>query len=239
MILAINTSTLQFSLALLETDGSVMAEYAMSEAGGHFGRLMPALDFLLESVGSDIHRVEGIAVARGPGSFTGLRVGLAAAKGLSHGLDAPVVGVSSLEALAAQFSCPALPVTAILDSRKGEVFMARFSWKGNPGDGLVRDMADQSLKIASFSRECGTPTLIVGNDYRRQASLLKAVAGPCAHLAPPHCWSLKASLVGGIGLARLRAGDVDEPAGLSPIYLRPADIRNGSRQPGKTSERGH
>ena len=82
MILAVNTSTLQFALALMETDGSVLAEYLAAKGKGHFGTLMPALDFLLNTSESDILDLEGLIVAVGPGSFTGLRVGLSAAKGL-------------------------------------------------------------------------------------------------------------------------------------------------------------
>ena len=163
MILAINTSTLQFGLALLEEDGTVLAEYFTSERGGHFGNLMPALLFLFSSLKPDIHDVKGIAVAMGPGSFTGLRVGLSTAKGLCHALNVPIIGISSLESLASQLSHSDLPISPILDSKKGEVFTAQFIW--NEENEIIRDMKDTCVKIEDLPSLFDEPTIIIGNDY--------------------------------------------------------------------------
>ena len=100
MILAINTSTLQFSLALLKKDGAIVAEQVMFRKKGNFGSLMPAFDRLLSLSDARTGDLSGIAVAIGPGSFTGLRIGISLAKGLCHALLIPLAGVSSLEALA-------------------------------------------------------------------------------------------------------------------------------------------
>lgn len=223
MILAISTSTLQFGLALLEEDGNVLAEYFMSKGKGHFGGLMPALDFLLASSKSDIHDLKGVIVAVGPGSFTGLRVGLSVAKGLSHGLDIPVIGVPGLEALAYQLPYSTLPVIPVLDSRKGEFFAARFMW--NDDHTLARNREDICLKVEDLSSLCKEPALFVGNDFAGQGSLIKETLGPRATIAPAHLWNPKASAVGLLGLKRFHAHDFDDSQKLSPIYLRPPDIR--------------
>ncbi|MCP4681263.1 MAG: tRNA (adenosine(37)-N6)-threonylcarbamoyltransferase complex dimerization subunit type 1 TsaB [Desulfobacterales bacterium] len=227
MILAINTSTLQFGLALLKRDGTVPAEYFMSEDRRHFGSLMPALHFLLSTTRSHMKDMEAIIVAIGPGSFTGLRVGLSAAKGLCHALDVPVIGVSSLEALASQVPYSHLPITPVLDSRKGELFTARFVWTEDQE--LVRKGEDISLRLESFPSMFEGPAIFIGNDFGTQGPLIKKELGPRAIPAPAHCWNLKASALGFQGLKRLDANDFDNPQDLGPVYLRPPDIRPGSK----------
>ena len=229
MILAINTSTLQFGLALLEEDGTVLAEYFMSERGGHFGNLMPALLFLFSSLKSDIHYVKGIAVAMGPGSFTGLRVGLSTAKGLCHALNVPIIGISSLEALASQLSYSDLPISPILDSKKGEVFTAQFVW--NEGNEIIRDMEDVCVKIEDLPSLFDEPTIIIGNDYVNQGALLKNIFDTKVLLAPTHQWNLRPSSVGFLGLKRFHAHDFDDLQGLNPLYHRPPDIRSNPFSP--------
>ena len=222
MLLAINTSTLQFSLALLEHDGSIVAEYYMSRGGGHFGGLMPALSFLLSNAKSEIYELDALSVAIGPGSFTGLRVGLSAAKGLSHALDIPLIGISSLEALAAQVPYSDMPIIPVIDSRKGEFFTARFILDNNE---LIRKMDDVSLKLRDLSLSDNEKALFIGNDFSNQAADIKDALGPKTLLAPAFCWSLKASTVGFLGLRRFNLQDYDSPETLSPLYLRPPDIR--------------
>jgi tRNA threonylcarbamoyladenosine biosynthesis protein TsaB len=223
MILAINTSTPQLGLAILEEEGVVIAEYLMARGGKHFGSLMPALHFLFSTSKLDIRDLKGLTVAIGPGSFTGLRVGLSVAKGLCHALDIPIVGISSLEALASQLTVSDLPIAPILDSRKGELFAARFIW--NNDHGLSRDMKDTPVKLEDFPSVFDKAVFFIGNDFSGQAPLLKEMLGPRAKLAPPRCWNLKASLVGSLGLKRFHAHDFDDPQDLTPIYLRPPDIR--------------
>ena len=223
MILAINTSTPQFSVALLKEDGTVLAEYLTSEGKGHFGSLMPAFHFLLSTSKSDVHSIKSIAIATGPGSFTGLRVGLSVAKGLCHALAIPIIGVSSLEAMASQILYSDLPVISILDSRKGEVFAARFV-RSNKHE-LIRNSEDICLKIEEFSSLLREPSLFIGNDFTGQGSLVEKILGPRACIAPAHYWNLKASAVGFLGLKRLHARNFDDPQALEPVYSRPPDIQ--------------
>ncbi len=225
MILAINTSTLQFGLALLKRDGTVSAEYFMSEDRRHFGSLMPALHFLLSTTRTHMKDIEALIVAIGPGSFTGLRVGLSAAKGLCHSLDVPVIGTSSLEALASQIPYSPLPITPVLDSRKGELFTARFAW--TEGQKLVRKGEDLSLRLENFSSIFKEPTIFIGNAVGTQGPIIKKELGARAILAPSHCWNLKASALGFQGLKRFNANDFDNPRDLNPVYLRQPDIRPG------------
>ena len=223
MLLAINTSTLQFALALLAEDGTLLTEHLMSEGKGHFGSLMPTLDLILTASESTIRDVTCISVATGPGSFTGLRVGLSLAKGLCHALNIPIVGISSLEAMAGQLPYADLPVVPILHSRKGEVFTARFTW--NDDRHLTRDGEDIWVKFDDFPFLFQEATLFVGNDYGNQGPLLKELLGDRALLAPAHCWNLKASSIGSLALHKFLNNDLDDPNTVNPRYLRPPDIR--------------
>lgn len=222
MILAINTSTLQFGIALLEEDGRVTAEYFMSERKGHYGSLMPALDFLFSVSEFNIHSVKAVFVSKGPGSFTGLRVGLSAVKGLCHALGVPVIGVSSLEALAGQILESSFPVTAVLDSRRGELFAAQFVWRKNT---LLRQTEDVCCKIEDFPSLFPNPGILIGNDYLNQALNIMRCFGDSISLAPVHYWNLRASSIGFAGLDRFRLNDFDDPNTLDPVYFRPPDIR--------------
>ena len=168
-------------------------------------------------------RLDALAATRGPGSFTGLRVGISAAKGLCHGLEIPIIGISSLEALAAQMLYSELPVTPVLYSRKNEVYTAQFTLDKD-GD-TTRCMADAALRIEDLPLTFKDPSLFIGNDYANQGPAVIEVLGPMALLAPAHCWNLRASTIGALGLKRLHARDFDDPLTLEPLYLRPPDIR--------------
>jgi tRNA threonylcarbamoyladenosine biosynthesis protein TsaB len=222
MILALNTSTIQFSIALMDEDGGLVAEQIMSAAKGHYGLLMPALKGLMVACGAGFRDLTGIAVATGPGSFTGLRVGLAAAKGLTHALGAPLMGVPSLPSLASQVVDASLPVCALLDSRKEEFFCATYHLR----EGQLSQAGETSaLELGAFADSFPDRTLFVGNDYARQGPLLTRVLGDRAVLAPLSAWCLRASSVAFLALKRFTAREFDSPESLDPIYLRPPDIR--------------
>jgi tRNA threonylcarbamoyl adenosine modification protein YeaZ len=112
MILAINSSTAQYSIALIKLDGIIAAEYMVIPKGNTFTGFIPAIDMLFSSTGFDPSNIKAVAAAKGPGSFTGLRVGLSAAKGIAYSRGIPLIAVSSLDAIASPLSftgCPYAP----------------------------------------------------------------------------------------------------------------------------------
>ena len=223
MILAINTSTFQLGLALLKEEGTLIAEVLLSAGTKHFGGLMPSLHFLLTSSGAKLADLQAVVVATGPGSYTGLRVGLSASMGLCHSLKIPIIGISSLAALASRRLFTDLPISSLLDSRRGEFFMAQFLWRDEHE--LVRKQKDRSVKVEELASYVHGPTVFIGNDFASQASVIRRFFSTEAHLAPSHLWNLKASSVAFLGLKRYIAGDFDDPYTLNPVYLRPPDIR--------------
>ena len=223
MLLSINTSTVQFSMALMEESGALMAEYFMTPASKSVKGFMPTLHDLLTRSSLKADQIEALFVARGPGSFTGLRVGLSAAKGFCQGLDIPIIGVSGLEAMVNQVPQTTHPICPIINSRKGEIFTALFRW--GPNGYILRLKQDTCLSIGDLGSIIENKTVFIGNDLPGQGAILKQQLGEKGLLAPANFWNLKASSVGILGLKRLKKGDSDSLSELVPIYIRGADIR--------------
>jgi tRNA threonylcarbamoyladenosine biosynthesis protein TsaB len=222
IILSLNTSTKQYSLAVSESE-TVLGEYLLSSGSSHFRDLMPCLDDLLEKTSLLPGQIEGVTVAIGPGSFTGIRVGLTIAKGLSQGLGIPIIGVPTLWALASQIPYATEDICPLVTSRKGEVFAALF--RRDSDNHLTRIEEDASLKVANLPVLIKRKTIIIGNDYTAQGPLVTQYVGKNALLAPPNFWNLRASSIGALALQRLEQGNSDSVSELVPIYLRGADIR--------------
>jgi len=229
VILSLNTSTAQFSMALMEEDGNLAAEFFMASRSRHFRPFMPVLHELLTISKVGLGEIKALAVAKGPGSFTGLRVGLSAAKGLCQGLSVPIVGVSSLEAMANQLPFAAHPVCAILDSRKAEVFAALFHWSNDRG--MVRLTGDLCLRMVDLVSVTEETAIYLGNNRAVQGPVISKILGDRALLAPPSLWYLRASVVGRLGLKQARERGFDKLEDLVPSYLRPPDIRANPHQP--------
>lgn len=223
MILCINTSVPAFSAALLGYDGRTLGECLLPPLLKGFSGFMPLLHNLLEGSDVSMAGVEALAVARGPGSFNGLRVGLAAAKGICQALRIPLVGVSSLEAMAHQVPFCSTLICPIIDSRKGEVFAALYRWEEDSRLSVIKK--ETSVRMEDLSAFAGGRAVVLGNDYAKQAPRVREALGPDALPAPAFLWNLRASAVGAAGLARILEKDFDSLPDLVPSYLRPPDIR--------------
>ena len=221
-ILSINTSTGQYSLAVMK-DESLLAEYILPSGSSRYSGLMPSLDDLLTRAGLMPQELGGLTVAVGPGSFTGIRIGLSIIKGLSESLAIPIVGVPTLEAMASQLSYLNEDICPLVASRKGEVFTALFRWSKR-GE-LLRVKKDTCVKITEIGTILAAKTVFIGNNLAQQGPALKQLFGANTLLAPSNLWTLRASSVGIVGLRRLRKGDSDNSNELVPTYLREADIR--------------
>ena len=223
VILAINTSTPQFSVALVNENGALLAEETLSPRAKGFRDFMTGLDHLLRTSGVSLGEVSSLAVAKGPGSFTGLRVGLSAAKGICEGLGVPMVALSSLEALANQCPFQPYPVCPVIDSRKEEVFAALYTWSDEQD--LVRLEPETCLKVRDLPGFIKKRALVLGTDFNLQAGPIVSAAGDRAVLAPPSFWNLRAATLGMLGARRAREHRFDSLREVTPSYLRPPDIR--------------
>jgi tRNA threonylcarbamoyladenosine biosynthesis protein TsaB len=125
-VLAIETSTMLGGVAVMDAAKGLVAEARETVKAGHSGRLMPEIDGVLKRVSLTLSDIDALAVTTGPGSFTGLRIGLSTVKGLSYSAGIPVVVVPTLEAMAWNFPDYAYPVCPMLDARKIEVYAGIF-----------------------------------------------------------------------------------------------------------------
>jgi tRNA threonylcarbamoyladenosine biosynthesis protein TsaB len=227
LILSINTATAPFSVAVVKQDGTLVSETLLTPPSKGFGTFMPALHQLLSSTKVNLKDLKAVAVARGPGSFTGLRLGLAAAKGICHGLGIPAVAVSSLEALAAQCPVTSFPICPIIDSRRGEVFTALF--QASAGEGMRRIKEETCLSLKALNDFVESRALFLGTDYARQATSVRHVLGDRAILAPLPLWNLRASAVAVVALQKAEKDGFDDLKSLVPSYMRPPDIRESKQ----------
>jgi len=174
---------------------------------------MPAIDRLLADGGWVPGDLEGLAVAVGPGSFTGLRIGLSAVKGLALALAIPIAAVPTLDAMAAALPFADLPVCPVIDARKGEVYASFYRWDGA---GMRREWEYLAVPPETLAARLTEPVVLVGDAAR-------LIVTPHARLAPAHRRVASPSAVGVLGLTRLAAGDFVSAADLVPIYLRPSE----------------
>lgn len=212
-ILALECSSRAASCALMDGE-KLLAESYLDCGLTHSQTLLPLVDGLCRESGVPLSDVEGVAVSAGPGSFTGLRIGLAAAKGLSYALGIPCAGVSTLLALAfVQRGTPGL-CCAALDARRGEIYNALFEIEGGQVRRLCGDRAISAAALADDPLLNGRRDILLCGDG---ASLCAGVLGDRAAIAPAHLRLQRAS---GVGAAALSAGEWSPPAALRPCYLR-------------------
>lgn len=220
MQLAIDTSTDIVSLALAE-DGQVIAELSWHSQQNHSTQLLPQLVHLLNLAKVNIKMVSQIMVAKGPGSYNGLRVGVSTAKGLAFSLKVPIVGISTLEVEAYQHAETELPICPILNAGRGEFATAMYQKKR----GKWLELAPEHLSsLESLISETTTKTIFCGELTQATATQLKRRLKTKAVLASQASRLRRAGYLVELGQKRLKAGKGDDPTTLQPLYLRQPPI---------------
>src|SRR5213593_4998143 len=211
-VLAVETSTLAGGAALLDGE-LVVGEYALDVRATHSERLMGAIDRLLTDAGWAVRDLEGLAVSVGPGSFTGLRIGLSTVKGLALALTIPIAAVPTLDAMATLLPFAALPVCPVLDARKREVYASLYRWDGL---GMRRQWDYLAIAPDDLARRLDEPVIVIGDGAH-------AIDSPWARRVEPPRRGPTPAVVGALGRTRLALGDTVAAADLVPIYLRPSE----------------
>ena len=140
-ILGIDTSSMAASVAVIE-DNKLICEYTINTKKTHSQKLMPMIENMLGLSDLNVREIDAIAVCEGPGSFTGLRIGMATAKAIAHVNDIPVIGVNSLEALAANMNLCDKKICSILDAQRNQVYMNKYILK----DDKITELEEISIK---------------------------------------------------------------------------------------------
>jgi len=227
MLLAIDTATDTASLAL--HDGSrVRVEYTWESARRHTVELVPRLLAALEQVGLGAEHLSGVAVTRGPGSFTGLRVGIAVAKGLALARGLPLVGVPTLDVVAAAQGRDRRPLCAVLQAGRGRICVATYRWRTAGrylATGRWRDggwSAREAPRLTTWQalvEATAEPALFCGEIDPAGAEAL-APLGERAVLLPAAARLRRAGFLAELAWHRLHRGETDDPATLAPLYLQ-------------------
>jgi tRNA threonylcarbamoyladenosine biosynthesis protein TsaB len=165
---------------------------------------------------------DGFAVTTGPGSFTGLRIGISTVKGLGFATKKPVAGVSTLDALAYQF--PLFPhlICPVLDARKGQIYTALYESTGHMK--WKRVIEDCAVEPGEWLKQVHDPCLFVGDGTFVYAELIREILGDLAHFAPAYLNRVRASVVGYIGMKQILDGQTTDVE-LVPHYIRKPDAK--------------
>jgi tRNA threonylcarbamoyladenosine biosynthesis protein TsaB len=216
MLLALDTSTRLAGIALYNGTDGLIAEHSWHSANRHTAELMPRVAHMLAQAGVASTNLRAVAVALGPGSFTGLRVALAAAKGLALAGHLALLGVPTLDAVAYPHSRQPLPVIAVVQAGRGRVCWAPYA-HGPAGWAAVAPYG--LATIAALATPISRPTLIAGELAPADREQLAALTGGQAVLLPPALSTRRAGYLAEMAWRRFTAGERDDLASLSPIYL--------------------
>ncbi len=214
-VLGIETSTPVCSVGLVDED-RILTCYSQNTGLRHAERTIAMAERAVQDAGIAAADLHGVAVGSGPGSFTGLRIGMAAAKGLCFALDLPLLTVSTLKGLAARVIFERMPVCAMLDARRGDVYAGVYSLDDGA---LTARLPDSALPLEDLIPKLPKPVLIVGEGGSKYRNRIQAHLGEDAGFAPASNHPCGAS-VALLGVEALRHGNAVDLATAEPEYHR-------------------
>ncbi len=207
------------SVAVL--DGTrVLIEQTLHTRVTHTERLLDTIDGALRAISIPLERLDGIAVGLGPGSFTGLRIGVTTAKSLAYSLHKPVVGIPTLDALAAQYLFTPTLVCPLLDARKREVYAAFYR---NTGAQVERISEYAVLAPQHLFHDVSEAVIVLGEGTIPYRNQLETLLGSQANFADMAHSTPRSSLIAQLGHDRIIRGEYDDTLTLTPLYVRRSD----------------
>ncbi|AOT69998.1 tRNA (adenosine(37)-N6)-threonylcarbamoyltransferase complex dimerization subunit type 1 TsaB [Geosporobacter ferrireducens] len=222
LILALDTSSIVASVALMDEE-KLIGEYIINHEKTHSQKLMPLIEALLTDCEHKLEEVDVIAVAEGPGSFTGLRIGVATAKGLAHGLDKPVVGISTLDGLAFNMPyCEGL-ICPILDARRNQVYTAVYKWEDGMLNRIFEPVAVSIEALTEQLKQRPEKVVFLGDGVKANEGFLREHLGNRVLLATQSAVMQRASSIAELALQKAKDGKLDSFYGLIPEYLRKSE----------------
>ena len=217
-ILAMDTSSDVASVAVTE-DNRLLGEYTMNnKKKTHSQKLMVMIDVLLKDIEVDISEIDLFAVSHGPGSFTGLRIGVATAKALAHACQKPIIGISTLEALAYNLPFCEHIIVPVMDAGKNRVYAASYIW-----DEGFRTLGEpEAMTIEECVESCGEllETVFVGDGAAVHMEYIKEQLGEQAFFAPANSLEQRASSVAWAAYEKYKNGEASSYTEVNPVYLK-------------------
>ncbi len=226
-ILALDTATQTCSVAIID-DERLLVELTRANIKTHSRHLMDLIETVCLAADLSVRDMDGFAVTIGPGSFTGLRIGISTIKGLAFSLAKPVAGVSSLDALAWQCAQSAYLICPLLDARKKEVYACRYRFKNNE---LIRDISERVVSPAEALSGIREPCIFVGNAAQIYQGNISAKLGELAYFASHAQHTIRASSIAWLSIPGFHRKQTEDVAMLVPHYIRKPDAE--IKGPGK------
>lgn len=218
-LLALDSSGLVASVAVLEDD-RLLAEYTINYKKTHSQTLLPMLDEIGRMIDLDLNTLDAIAVAAGPGSFTGLRIGAATAKGLGLALDKPLIGVPTVDALAYNLYDARQLICPVMDARRGQVYTGIYRFEDGKMIIITKQKAVKVEELIGDLNALGQEVIFLGDGVPVYADLIREKIEVPYSFAPAHVNKQRAGTVGALGMVLYQRGQVQSAAEHQPEYLR-------------------
>ena len=222
VILGIDTATRSAAIGLAG-EGQTFAEDHLEGSGLRTRGLLGAIDGLLRGAGAATSDLEGVAVGVGPGSFTGLRVGIAAAQGIALGLGIPLVGVATLECVARNAPAEAHTVCVLVDAGRGEVFVGKFVNAGAAG--LVMSGSARVLTPGQAAESIPVGAIVLGDGWLRYRGAFDRLLGATIHTLDEERSRIRGTVVATLGATRLAEAPAHAGTLIEPVYVRAPDAK--------------
>lgn len=218
-LLALDTATETCGIAFL-VDGHMKVELNLSHGQTHAKHLMSGVEAVLNMAGVPLNDVDAFAVTRGPGSFTGLRIGISTIKGLALAMGKPVVGISSLEVLAFQAESSQEWICPMIDARRREVYWSLYQRR----EGELEQIEPEQVGPADVAAEkIKGPCRFIGSGALAYRPLIEEKVNHFIHWGSGYSDTINIGWVARLAWERFSQGDVDDVGDLGPVYLRKSD----------------
>lgn len=234
-ILALDTSSMVASVAVLDENKTV-AEFTVNYKKTHSQTIMPMIDNISKMIALDMNSIDYIAIASGPGSFTGLRIGAATAKGLAHGLNKPIVPVPTLDGLAYNIFETNKIICPIMDARRNQVYTSLYNWKHSKLERLTEYLAEPIEDILNIALSFKREIIFLGDGVSVHIDILKNTLKNNCIIAPASCNMQKASSIGSLAFELINEGKFLNYAEFIPFYIRKSQAEREYEQKHKDEE---
>ena len=218
-VLGIDSSGMVATVAVVE-DTQMLAEYTINYKKTHSQTLLPMLDEVAKMIELDLNTIDAIAVAAGPGSFTGLRIGSATAKGLGLALKKPLVSVPTLEGIAYNFCGSEKVICPMMDARRSQVYTGIYEFQGNTLKVLEDQMAVPVEEVLEKLNQTGREVILAGDGVPVYLELIEKNLKVPYLLAPAHLNRQRAGAVAVLGMQYAKEGKLESAMEHQPDYLR-------------------
>ena len=237
-IFAIESSGMVASAAVVEDD-KVLAEFNVNNKKNHSVNLLPMIAKLQEILELKLETLDAVAVSKGPGSFTGLRIGSATAKGIAFALDIPVVEISSLEAMAYQVACTGKLICPVMDARRNQVYTGVYRVAGDGIKTVLEDKAAEITELVRYLNVQGEPVVFLGDGTPVYKDILQTGLEVPYEFAPAFQNRQRAAALGVLAVRYANEGKMISSQMHRPVYLRLPQAERERMERADAKDKGH